>query len=92
MTDQPYIMFEVPEPRIGQVSASGAVYIGNDQYISDWVVNGAPFRCRQSYTTERWIVADKRDKPVTFYEDKPPAEARAEELNDMALIAIMVRA
>jgi hypothetical protein len=91
MSNKSISLAEIP---IGGTSPTGNVRVAKDMFIANWVIEGAPFHCRESrkYPPDgTWIVENKDNYLYNYGLTREKAEEKAEELNAHAALAILVR-
>lgn len=69
------------------------IQVSENCFVSKWVIEGAPFEARPSATREKcWIVYSIGRRSLTDFDlSEGAAKARAEELNELAAKAIMMK-
>lgn len=77
--------------RIGTVFPNtGSVYIGDDTFVPEWVIRGAPYFYVQNPHTKNWQIRNQFGDISDYDESKDYAEKEVERRNLLAATAIML--
>ncbi len=80
------------ELAIGKRTATGAVKISQDHYVSEWVWKYAPFKARPANAaSNNWRVDRKDGVMESFQLTEEKARERADELNTLAAAVELLR-
>jgi hypothetical protein len=77
---------------IGTRTSTGAIKIGDDCFVSDWVWRGAPFKARPAISKcNNWRIDDRMGQLARLAITEQDAVAGADELNTLAAAAQLLK-